>query len=311
MKPPGRDFRLPPRMIELRNLTKSFKGQPALHGLSLSVKEGEIFGLLGHNGAGKSTTFGIMLGQVFPDAGEALINGVSVQKERAKALGPVGAIFEAPAFYDYLSGWQNLEIFTSYSARVPKTEMQEAVALVGLSGRIHDKVRTYSHGMRQRLGLAQALLPAPKVILLDEPTEGLDPEGIHEIRNLIQQLNRERKLTVLFSSHLLSEVEQLCDRVAILNKGRKIFEGKWEELSTDRQRFRLEVDDWAKAAAVVEPLGAKISLQARELELPLEADVAPVVAALVRAEVQVRAVEPLRRNLEQIYLEMMSTPPKL
>ncbi len=292
-------------MIELKNLSKAFKGKPALRDLSLTVKRGEIFGLLGHNGAGKSTTFGIMLGQVFADAGEAFIGGVSVQRDRARALGKVGAIFEAPAFYDYLSGWANLEIFTSYSAVVPRREMEEAVATVGLAARIHDPVRTYSHGMRQRLGLAQALLPAPDLILLDEPTEGLDPEGIHEIRTLIQRLNRERGLTVLFSSHLLSEVEQLCDRVAVLHRGVKIFEGRWESLATDGSRFHLEVDEWAKTAAIVVALGGKV-LPESIIELPPARDVADIVAALVAAGVKVRAVEPQRLSLEQVYLELTS-----
>ena len=304
---PGNVRVLPPlrmsSMIELKNLSKSFKGKPALCDLSLTVERGEIFGLLGHNGAGKSTTFGIMLGQVFADRGEVFIDGVSVQKERARALSRVGAIFEAPAFYDYLSGWKNLEIFTSYSAIVPRNEMEEAVEIVGLSGRIHDPVRTYSHGMRQRLGLAQALLPTPELVLLDEPTEGLDPEGIHEIRGLIQKLNRERGLTVLFSSHLLSEVEQLCDHVAILNRGRKIFDGRWESLATESTRFRLEVDDWEKAAALAAQAGAKILPEAK-IELPPGRDVAEVVSALVAAGIKVRAVEPQRRSLEQIYLEM-------
>jgi ABC-2 type transport system ATP-binding protein len=295
-------------MIELKNLSKSFKGKPALCDLSLTVEKGEIFGLLGHNGAGKSTSFGILLGQVFPDAGEAFIGGVSVQKDRARALARVGAIFEAPAFYDYLSGWTNLEILTSYSAIVPKKEIEEAVEIVGLTARIHDPVRTYSHGMRQRLGLAQALLPAPEVVLLDEPTEGLDPEGIHEIRGLIRQLNRERGLTVLFSSHLLSEVEQLCDHVAILNRGRKIFDGRWETLASEGARFRLEVDDWTAATPILGRTGAK-RLADSMIELPPERDVAEVVAALVAAGLKVRAVEPQRRSLEQIYLDLTAGSP--
>lgn len=290
-------------MIELINLSKSFKGRPALLDLSLTVERGEIFGLLGHNGAGKSTSFGIMLGQVFPDGGEALIGGISVQRERARALAKVGAIFEAPAFYDYLTGWKNLEIFTSYSALVPAAEIAEAVEIVGLSARIHDPVRTYSHGMRQRLGLAQALLPAPELVLLDEPTEGLDPEGIHEIRALILKLNRERGLTVLFSSHLLSEVEQLCDHVAILNRGRKVFDGRWESLAPDVALFRLDVDDWERAASVATRHGTQIRSD-RLLELPPPHDIADFVAALVSAGVKVRAVEPQRRSLEQIYLEL-------
>lgn len=292
-------------MIRLAQLSKNFGGRPALHALSLEIARGEIFGLLGHNGAGKSTTFGLILGQIFPDAGEAFVRGVSVQQNRRAALQRVGAIFETPAFYDYLSGWRNLQIFTSYSGRVAAKEMREVVRLVGLENRIGDPVRVYSHGMRQRLALAQALLPAPDVILLDEPTEGLDPEGIHETRNLIQKLNRERGLTVLLSSHLLSEVEQLCDRVAILNAGELVFSGSWNALAQGPPRFRLEVDDWPAAERIAQSLGARI------LEpnvIALEADIAELVARLVQASVRVHAVEPLKRTLEQLYLETVAGP---
>ncbi len=287
-------------MIELQNLTKSFKGRPALHGLSLSVAKGEIFGLLGHNGAGKSTTLGILLGQVFPDAGEAFVDGVSVQKERGRALARTGAIFEAPRFYDYLTGWRNLLIYSSYTARVPEKDIAEVVEIVGLTQRIHDRVGTYSQGMRQRLGLAQALLPANEVILLDEPTNGLDPEGIHEMRELIKRLNRERGITVVFCSHLLVEVEQLCDHVVILNKGRKIFDGRWAELAQDRERVRFDVDDWERAAALLGPCAIEPGLVALEEGV----HVADLVAKLVQGGVRVSAVEPLRRSLEQIYLAM-------
>ena len=289
-------------MIELRNLQKAFGGKLALHGLSLEVQKGEVFGLLGHNGAGKSTTLGILLGQVFPDAGEALIGGVSVQRERSRALAKTGAIFEAPRFYDYLSGWRNLEIYTSYSARVPRAQIAEAVETVGLTARIRDKVGTYSQGMRQRLGLAQALLPANEVILLDEPTNGLDPEGIAEMRALIQRLNRERGLTVVFCSHLLVEVEQLCDHVVILNQGRKIFDGRWADLGAERRQVRFEVDDWSRAMAL---LGESVRVVEPGLvALDDGCATADLVARLVQGGVRVSAVEPQRRNLEQIYLAL-------
>ena len=289
-------------MIELRNLQKAFGGKPALHGLSLEVRRGEVFGLLGHNGAGKSTTLGILLGQVFPDEGEALIDGVSVQRERARALAKTGAIFEAPRFYDYLSGWRNLEIYTSYSARVPPAQIAEAVETVGLTGRIRDKVGTYSQGMRQRLGLAQALLPANEVILLDEPTNGLDPEGIAEMRALIQRLNRERGLTVVFCSHLLVEVEQLCDHVVILNQGRKIFDGRWADLGSERRHVRFEVDDWPRAVRLLGESGRVVTPGV--IALHDDCATADLVARLVQGGVRVSAVESERRSLEQIYLAL-------
>ena len=287
-------------MIRLDKLTKSFGGKRALEGLSFEVARGEIFGLLGHNGAGKSTALGILLGQVYPNSGEAFIGGVSVQRERARALAKTGAIFEQPRFYDYLSGWTNLEIFTAYSARVSKKEIADAVETVGLTERIRDNVGVYSQGMRQRLGLAQALLPAPEVVLLDEPTNGLDPEGIHEMRELIKRLNRERGLTMLFCSHLLSEVEHLCDRVAILNHGRLVFSGRWNEIARDGKRFRLDLDDWQKAAPVLSRV--KI-ISEGVIEIASNADISEIVGALVAAGVKVRAVEPLKVRLEDLYLE--------
>lgn len=291
--------------IRLDNLRKSFAGKAALHGLSFTVGRGEIFGLLGHNGAGKSTALGILLGMVFPDEGEAFIAGMSVQRERPRALAKVGAIFEAPRFYDYLSGWRNLEIFTSYSAPVSRKEIADAVEFVGLTARIHDKVGFYSQGMRQRLGLAQALLPEPHVLLLDEPTNGLDPEGIAEMRALIQRLNRERGFTVLFCSHLLSEVEQLCDRVAILNKGSLIYCGRWQELAPKGTRFRIEADPWEKAAANLN--GASV-VEPGLIELPIGADIADSVAHLVQAGVKVRSVMPEKQTLEQLYLREVQKP---
>jgi ABC-2 type transport system ATP-binding protein len=291
-------------MIELRELRKSFGRKPALHDLSMEVRRGEIFGLLGHNGAGKSTTLGILLGQVHPDHGEAFIDGVSVQRDRAKALSRTGAIFEAPRFYDYLSGWRNLEIYTSYSARVPREKIAEAVEIVGLTARIRDKVGVYSQGMRQRLGLAQALIPDNQVVLLDEPTNGLDPEGIHEMRLLIQRLNRERGITVLFCSHLLAEVEQLCDHIVILNQGRKVFDGRWAELTHDQRRVRFQVNDWGRAVALLAKIPHVLAEADGRVSLGEDVQIADLVERLVEGGVRISAVEPQRRNLEQIYLSI-------
>ncbi|MFN9027322.1 MAG: ABC transporter ATP-binding protein, partial [Akkermansiaceae bacterium] len=172
-------------MLEARELNKTFGGKPALNNVGFKLERGEIYGLLGHNGAGKSTTLGIILGMVAPDQGEVFIDGISVQQNRSKALRKVGAIFEAPAFYDYMTGWDNLKILMSYSGGFDEKAAREVIIRVGLEQRIGSKVRTYSHGMRQRLALAQALLPEPELLLLDEPTDGLDPEGIKWFRDFI------------------------------------------------------------------------------------------------------------------------------
>jgi ABC-2 type transport system ATP-binding protein len=290
-------------MLELDSLKKRFGGKPALEGVSFQVEQGEIYGLLGHNGAGKSTTLGIILGMVAPDSGEARIGGVSVQRKRAAALRSVGSIFESPCFYEYLSGWENLRILSSYSGPFDKAAAEDAVGRVGLTERIGSKVRTYSHGMRQRLALAQALLPMPKVLLLDEPTDGLDPEGIKWFRDFILGLRRERGMTVLFNSHLLAEVEQMCDRVAILKQGKRVFEGKVSSLRSDERVFEIDVDPWPKAAEFLELQGCQIISPGRVM-MPHAVDPAVMVAALVGLEIRVSAFSPVRHSLEDLYLEI-------
>lgn len=288
-------------MLVIDGISKKFGDRQALHPLTLEIPERSIFGLLGHNGAGKSTTFGIALGQVHPDAGEVRVDGHSVQHDRARALAGVGAIFESPAFYDYLSGWRNLEIFVSLSAKPDRQRMRECVELVGLTSRIHDPVRHYSHGMRQRLALAQTLLPNPRLILLDEPSEGLDPQGIHEMREMILRLRDEFGLTIVFSSHLLTEVEHLCDEIAILNQGRLIYHGDWKSDRRNTTRHEIEVDDWDRAAPTLTALGCEVPSPGL-IEAPPETDIADVVSALVGAGLRVRRVAEVRISLEDFYM---------
>jgi len=282
--------------ITVSGLGKSFRGRAAVSDISFEIARGEIFGLLGHNGAGKSTTFGMMLGLVQPNAGTVTIGGHLVATSRSLALARTGAIFESPAFYDYLSGRQNLEFFVSLGGSRPDSaRIGEIVRLVGLSGRIEDSVRTYSHGMRQRLGLAQALLPDPDFILLDEPTDGLDPLGIREMRALILRLRDEFGLTVLLSSHLLSEVEHLCDRVAILHEGKMVFCGHW---SSGYQLWEFEADP--EPGTVLESFGLMRSGHAWKADGAF--DPADAVAALVASGHRVRRAAPRRLSLEEFYI---------
>ena len=292
-------------MIRIEKISKKFRGRPALNGISFEVAKGEIFGLLGHNGAGKSTTFGIALGHVHADAGRVTIHGHDVSTDRAAALARVGAIFETPAFYDYLSGWRNLRFFVSLGGSVSRGRMEEIVRRVGLEERIHDRVRTYSHGMRQRLALAQALLPDPELILLDEPTEGLDPAGIHEMRALILKLRADHGMTVILSSHILHEVEQLCDRVAILNRGELVFCGRWQDAGPGGSRWKITTPDLEKCAVVFQELGVAIS-QDGIVTLPDAVDSADVMAVLVAERVRIREFRKLTRTLEDFYLERTS-----
>ena len=296
-------------MLEVSGLCKTFSGKPALSDVSFKVRPGEIYGLLGHNGAGKSTTLGIVLGMIMADAGEVTIGGISVRKHRSQALRKVGAIFESPAFYDYLSGWDNLRLLMGYSGGFDPAAARAAVDQVELTARIHSKVRTYSHGMRQRLALAQALLPEPAILLLDEPTDGLDPGGIKWFREFILGLRRDRGMTVLFNSHLLAEVELMCDRVAILRDGRRVFEGPIDGLQDEAQTFEVALEPWADVEPLVLACGGTV-LGASRIRLPHDADPALLVAALVRAGIQVRAFAPLRRSLEDLYMEILHATPE-
>lgn len=288
-------------MLEIEGLRKSFAGKPALQDVSFSVEEGEIFGLLGHNGAGKSTTLGILLGMIAPDAGETRIGGVCVQRQRSEALHQVGAIFESPGFYDYMTGYQNLQILTGYSGGVAKSAIDDVVLRVQMDDRIHSKVGSYSHGMRQRLALAQALLPEPRVLLLDEPTDGLDPEGIKWFRDFILGLRNERGMTVLFNSHLLSEVEQMCDRVVILQEGQKVFSGGSADLEEDALVVALEVDPPGLRDEIARELSGQV--EGDRLVLPKECDIAVVVRRAVELGGQVREARRVKRSLEDLYLE--------
>lgn len=291
-------------MLEARHLNKTFGGKSALINVDFRLERGEIYGLLGHNGAGKSTTLGIILGMVAPDHGEVLIDGISVQEHRSKALRKVGAIFEAPAFYDYMTGWQNLKILMSYSGGFDEKAALEVVKRVGLEQRIGSKVRTYSHGMRQRLALAQALLPEPELLLLDEPTDGLDPEGIKWFRDFILELRERKGMTVLFNSHLLSEVELMCDRVAILREGQRVFEGSVKNLADDEPVYQVDLDSWPVAKPVITSFGGSV-LDAGRIGLPFAVDSSEVVEALVKAGVRVREFAKVRRSLEDVYMDIL------
>ena len=293
-------------MIQLRQVTKNFGGRLAVDDLSLEVARGEIFGLLGHNGAGKSTAIGMMLGQVWPTAGEVKLYGHDVTTDRRRALQRVGAIFEAPVFYDYLSAWRNLEILTSYTAPASPARLREVIDWVGLTGRERSKVQTYSHGMRARLALAQALLPHPELLILDEPSDGLDPEGIHEMRHTIQRLRRELGLTILLSSHLLNEVEQLCTRIAVMNQGRKVFEGTLADARCREQWVRLRPGDFASATQAL--VSANLITDQRDGQFIALADGVTtdrVVKHLVELGMPVFEIARHEETLEEFYLTLM------
>ena len=206
-------------VLELMNVSKSIKGKEIVKGINLSLGESEVFGFLGPNGAGKTTTIRMIVGLIKPTHGQIKICGYDISKNFVSAMSNLGCIIESPDMYKYLTGIENLRQFAAMDKRVTQRRIQEVIELVGLENRIGDKISTYSLGMRQRIGIAQALLCRPKLLILDEPTNGLDPAGITEFRLLIRRLAKDEGMTVFVSSHLLAEAQQMCDTVAIISHG--------------------------------------------------------------------------------------------
>jgi len=213
-------------IIKTTKLSKQFKKFTAVHDLDLTIYSGDVYGFLGPNGAGKSTTIRMLMGLIFPTSGHIEMFNKEFQHHREFILGKIGAIIEKPDFYNYASALQNLEMLNKLQPRqLHKNQIYEVLELVGLKGREKSKVKTFSQGMKQRLGFAQALMHNPDLIILDEPTNGLDPQGVKDVRDLILKLNKEHKKTILISSHILSEIEIICNRMVIIQKGVKVVEG--------------------------------------------------------------------------------------
>lgn len=231
-----------PEIIKVTSLSKQFKNITAVDDLSFTVKEGDVYGFLGQNGAGKSTTIRMLLTLITPTHGHIEIFGLNLNAHRNEILKQTGAIIEKPELYKYLSAFENLQLFAKLSGiKFSQARLMQQLEMVGLKGREYDKVKTFSQGMKQRLGIAVSLVHDPKLIILDEPTNGLDPQGIADVRNLILHLSREMKKTVFVSSHLLGEIEQVATRVLIIDKGKKIVEGSAAELFDPSQTI-VEVD---------------------------------------------------------------------
>lgn len=299
-----------PPVIEVNNLHKSYKGFEAVKGISFTVYEGDVFGFLGPNGAGKSTTIRMLLTLIQPTAGEIRIFGKSLHTERAFILKKIGAIVEKPDLYGYLSVYDNLNLLSKISGyQVSKNKIMEVLDLVGLKERAHSKVKTFSHGMKQRAGIAQALIHDPELIILDEPTTGLDPQGIFEIRELIQKLSKEFNKTILLSSHILNDVELVANRMVIINKGKVAVEGEVKKLlNTDDMKITIEVSDPNKAHQIIttssyknffrENSGSVFIMQMRK------SDVAGLNKLLVDNNIDVISMIPMR-SLEEYFLNLI------
>jgi ABC-type multidrug transport system ATPase subunit len=299
-------------IIKVEHLAKNFGSFQAVKDVSFTVNKGDVFGFLGPNGAGKSTTIRCMLSLIKADKGQIQLFGKDLNKHRNEILSKVGSIIEKPDFYRYLSAEKNLAIFARISGRdVSKREIAEMLDFVGLNGRNRDKVGGFSHGMKQRLGIAQTLLHQPDLIVLDEPTTGLDPQGIVEIRNLILRLKSEQNKTVILSSHQLSEIELISNRMVIINKGQSIIEGDVKELLNAQEMVvQLDVNDMEKAIQVLNSSFAGASykkINDRMIEVNIEKQQVPSLnRILVQEGVEVHALEP-KRKLEDFFMKIIQS----
>ena len=297
-------------VVSVKNLSKSFNSFQAVQDVSFSVYKNDVFGFLGPNGAGKSTSLRCMLSLIQADAGEISLFGKPLKSNRAEILSNIGSIIEKPDFYKYLSAYKNLELLARISgASVSKSALYDILHFVGLEGREKHKFKTFSHGMKQRLGIAQALMHDPDLIILDEPTTGLDPQGIVDIRNLILKLSREQGKTVILSSHQLSEIEMIANRMVIINKGRTLIEGSVDELLNSAVMVvRFQVDDVQRAQKLLKTNFSAVDvLKSNGQELEFEIDkmrIADVTECFVNQGVRVYGIEQ-KRKLEDYFIKMI------
>ena len=280
-------------VLEVKNLNKSYGRKKVLNDVSFKIDAGEILGFIGPNGAGKTTTIKLILGLQLIDSGEVIINGYDVKKDFVKAIEKVGAIVENPDAYLYLTGRKNLELIASLYKDITKDRIKEIIKLVGLENRIDDKVSKYSLGMRQRLGIASALLAAPNLLILDEPTNGLDPEGIKELRDLVKKLAQEG-VAILISSHNLAELENFCTNVCIIKNGTVISENKMADLKKD-SKFRGLKSLLQKDDEIIDDNTLHVKRNKKEI--------AELVKEIVKKDIDIYQVKLVEASLEEAFLK--------
>ncbi|OCA86624.1 ABC transporter ATP-binding protein [Pradoshia sp. D12] len=291
-------------VLEVKSISKQIAGSDILKNISFEIEEGEIFGLIGPNGAGKTTLIRVICGLMKKNAGQIRIMNHEVGTSFVDAIKHVGAIIENPAFYDYLTGWQNLELYANLYSNISSDRIEEVVELVNLTERIDDKVHTYSLGMKQRLGVAQAILHKPKILILDEPTNGLDPEGMRDLRNHLLYLAKEENISILISTHLLSEVEMLCDRIGIIKAGELL---EITNVKMDHHVLIIEVDDIQHALAVLDANYEVISYKGNLIRLSVEKKDIPMLnEMLVLNKVSVYQLAYDQNQLEDTFLQTIS-----
>lgn len=299
---------MPANVIELIGLCKTFGGRKVIDDLSLTVEEGDVFGFLGQNGSGKTTTIRLMLNLIFPEKGIIKLNNYDIKQNFNKAIENVGAVVEIPKFYSYLSGRKNLQLMAKLIPKIGRNKVEEVLELVGLSKMGDYRVKTYSLGMKQRLGIANALLNNPKLVVLDEPTNGLDPQGMREIREMIKQLAETQNITFFISSHLLTEVEQICNKVAILQNGKIKVQGSVKELLN----LELEsIDIWTaecdKALCIMKDLSFVKSMKTSQNGVIVQIEKGnstKLNQLLVTHGIGVEYLIPIHQRLEEFFIKL-------
>lgn len=290
-------------IVQLQNLSKTIRGKQLIQQLNIDLYPGQITGFLGPNGAGKTTTIRMMTGLMKPTEGKVLIDGLSLQEHYEEAISKVGVIVENPEMYKFMSGYKNLLHFARMHKNVTKERIQEIVQQVGLEHRIHEKVSTYSLGMRQRLGLAQALLHRPKFLILDEPTNGLDPAGIREFRMYLRKIASEEGVSVFVSSHLLSEIELMCDRVAVIQNGKLI---DLRDIHNESSSFYyVEAQPKEQVSAYLKEHDYQFAAENGGYVVEMTKENVPaLITQLVQEGIQLFAIQPHQKTLEDQFLEM-------
>lgn len=290
-------------IVQLQNISKTIRGKQLIQQLNIDLYPGQITGFLGPNGAGKTTTIRMMTGLMHPTEGKVIIDGLSLKENYEEAISKVGVIVENPEMYKFMTGYKNLLHFARMHKNVTKERIEEVVKQVGLEKRIHEKVSTYSLGMRQRLGLAQALLHRPKFLILDEPTNGLDPAGIREFRMYLRKIAAEDGVSVFVSSHLLSEIELMCDRVAVIQNGKLI---DIRDINVETSSFYyIEATPNDQAAALLQKLDYNFVSENNGYVVEIKKeDIPKLISPFVHEGIQLFAVQPHQKTLEDQFLEM-------
>lgn len=293
------------QVLLLDNVYKSIKNKEIVKGISFSINEGEVLGFLGPNGAGKSTTLRMIVGLSSPTSGKIIIDGHSITKDYVKAMSKVGCIIEGPDMYNYLSGHENLKMLASMNKNVTAKDITKAVELVGMQNRINDKVSTYSLGMKQRLGLAQALIHKPKLLILDEPTNGLDPSGINEFRHIIKDLAKKENIAILISSHLISEVELMCDTVAIIKNGTLIKYSSVSELISNQEVFFVLSDNQKGIEILKNNWNIHGSIKDGRIEAKIDiSKLEEINSSFIKEGVMIKFVNTTQKTLEDLFLNL-------